>query len=71
MGVAMLNTDGVYVREKRTLELPTIVSRIRGSQSSPADLDNKNRSVYSEAEARFIMWHVFRTIQERSSCSFQ
>ena len=71
MGVAMLNTDGVYVREKRTLELPTIVSRIRGSQGSPADLDNKNGSVYSEAEARFIMWHVFRTIQERLSCSFQ
>lgn len=71
MGVAMLNTDGVYVREKRTLELPTIVSRIRGSQSTPADLDNKNGSVYSEAEARFIMWHVFRTIQERLPCSFQ
>ena len=62
MGVAMGNADGVYVREKRTLELPAIISRVRGTQ---VDSDSKSSAVYSEAEARFIMWHVFRTIQER------
>lgn len=65
MGVVMVNNDGVYAREKRTLELPTIISSIRRTQNAQVDSDNKTNSVYSEAEARFIMWHVFRTIQER------
>lgn len=61
----MVNNDGVYAREKRTLELPAVISRIGSTQNAQPDSDNKNSSVYSEAEARFIMWHVFRTIQQR------
>lgn len=62
MGVALVSKDDGYTREQGTLALASIVKKYIPEY---VDVDTSSSVFYTEAEAAYIMWHVFRTIRER------
>ena len=65
MGVALVSKDDSYTREQGTFSLTSIIKKYTPEYN---DFDTSSSGFYTEAEAAYIMWHVFRTIRERRVC---
>ena len=58
----MVNKGGKYLREKKTLDLSSVIRKATGRAIETTERD---AVVYNEDEARYVMWHLLHTIQKR------
>lgn len=70
LGVAMTSEEESFRRDSITIPLLSIVEKsghsiVEAPSSGVTTMKPSNPTVFSEAEACYIMWHLFNTVRDR------
>lgn len=73
LGVAMTSEEESFRRDSITIPLLSIVEKsghsiVEAPSSGVTTMKPSNPTVFSEAEACYIMWHLFNTVRDLHNC---